>query len=130
LITAGIYNADPDHKKNIWKHCLGLLLGDLWGFIGCSAIAKLAASMNADAAVYLVLFVLGIIAVLVATAAQAYVFLPGWLGGWAIGMTILNLTPDPNQWVSIAIQIAISMIVGVLYVGAFLNWVLQKLTKK
>jgi hypothetical protein len=123
LITAGIYNADPNHKKNIWKHCLGLLFGDLWSLLSCLLIGKL--PFSPDVSVYLTLFIFGIVAIFLATALEAYVFLPCWLSGWAIGMTILNLN-DASQMFSLTIQIAISMLVGVWYVGALLNWILQK----
>jgi len=47
---------------------------------------------------------------------RKYVFLPAWLCGWAIGLTIL--TPiGLEKMGSIPVQIGISMIVGVWYVG-------------
>ncbi|MBP2658067.1 MAG: rane protein [Firmicutes bacterium] len=44
------------------------------------------------------------------------VYLPSWLGGWAIALGILGQTPT-NNWLHMGVAVAVSMIVGVVYVG-------------
>ena len=46
--------------------------------------------------------------------------MPAWLAGWAIGMLTMNLdTTTPV--LSLTVQIAVAMLVGVYYVGALLD---------
>ena len=54
--------------------------------------------------------------------------MPSWLTGWAIGMLTMNLdTATPVM--SLTVQIAVAMLVGVYYVGALLDRVHRILNK-
>ena len=125
LITAGIYNADINQKEDKLSISLGLLMGDIWGFLGCSLTQIL--SFNIDISLFLVLFVLGIVAVVLTACFKKYLFLPAYLGGWAISMTVLTLNITYSM-ISMTIQIGIAMLVGVWYVGVFLNFIASKLS--
>lgn len=46
--------------------------------------------------------------------------MPSWLAGWAIGMLTMNLDKT-TPVMSLTVQIAVAMLVGVYYVGALLD---------
>ena len=77
---------------------------------------------------FLTLCVFGGLAVLLSSVAPKWIFCPAWLCGWAIGLTIMA----PLGWQGIGtlpFQIGGAMLVGVWYVGVFLNIVQKKLMK-
>lgn len=77
-------------------------------------------SWNQDLELFCILFVMGGVAVLIASAFPKIFYLPAWLSGWAIGLTIMS----PLGFDSIGtypLQIGGAMLVGVWYVGVFLD---------
>ena len=56
------------------------------------------------------------------------IHMPSWLTGWAIGMLTMNLDKT-TPVMSLTVQIAVAMLVGVYYVGALLDLVHRSLNK-
>jgi len=58
------------------------------------------------------------------------VYLPAWLCGWALTLGMLSGIPK-EQWITMEIQIAISMVTGVIYIGVgvlkFQQFIIKKL---
>ncbi len=114
LICAGVYTAANGDRKRAVPISLGFLAGDIW------AIFTKTLSWNPDLELFCTLFVMGGVAVLIASAFPRVFYLPAWLSGWAIGLTIMS----PLGFDSIGtypVQIGVSMLVGVWYVGVFLD---------
>jgi hypothetical protein len=126
LICAGLYVTNGNRLSDAVKISVGFLLGDLWAWLAVRVMAWL--SWNPDVELFCVLFVLGGAAVLCSAALPKYIFCPAWLCGWAIGLTILSPL-DAEAVGSYVWQIAVAMLVGVWYVGAFLNAVQQAMIK-
>ena len=66
------------------------------------------------------LFVLGFLVVLISQWLPKVFFMPSWLAGWAIAMLTFNLDTSTSLW-SLGLQVGISMLVGVYYVGALMD---------
>jgi len=114
LICAGIYVANGNKLEDAMKITIGFLCGDIWSVLALKIMKILEWNQNLE--LFFTLFILGGMAVLIAKPMRKYVFLPAWLCGWAIGLTIL--TPiGLEKMGSMPIQVGISMIVGVWYVG-------------
>ena len=104
--------------KDALKISIGYLLGDLWALVASMAMSVNFLNMNIR--LFLVLFVLGFIVVVVSNAVPKFIYMPSWLAGWAIGMLTMNLdTTTPR--LSLTVQIAAAMLVGVYYVGALMD---------
>ena len=114
LICAGLFVANGNQYKNALKIFLGFLCGDIWAVSALRCMGRL--PLSADLALFATLFLFGALAVILGTAFAKFIFLPSWLCGWAIGMTVLGPLGSGN-FGSIPIQIAVSMFVGVFYVG-------------
>jgi hypothetical protein len=127
LICAGLYVANGDRVADAPRISIGFLLGDLWAWLAVHILAVLPG--NPDLALFATLFVLGGLAVLISAALPLFIFCPSWLCGWAIGLVILNTQPLADS-TGYALQIAVAMLVGVWYVGAFVHAVQQALCKK
>lgn len=118
LISAGIYGANNNQFRDALKISIGYLLGDLWALVASMAMSVNFLNMNIR--LFLVLFVLGFIVVVVSNAVPKFIYMPSWLAGWAIGMLTMNLdTTTPR--LSLTVQIAAAMLVGVYYVGALMD---------
>lgn len=114
LICAGVYVANGNRVKDGVRISVGFLLGDLW------AVAVLALTewlrFNESAELFAVLFVLGAVAVLASSFVPKAVYLPSWLCGWAVGLTVMGAGGFSGMG-TLPLQIAVSMLVGVWYVG-------------
>lgn len=127
LICAGLYVANGNVFADSHRMAIGFILGDFWSLITNSIMRSV--SGNTDIYLFLVLFILGFAAVLIAHRLNRYIYLPSWLSGWAIGMLAMSLdTITPLT--SLAVQIAIAMLVGVYYVGALLDKIHRTINKK
>lgn len=115
LICAGVYVANGNKVKDGIAISIGFLLGDLWAVIALFLMEYM--NLNPDVELFFTLFFLGGFAVILASIAPKYIFLPAWLCGWAIGLTIMAPIGIKNIG-SLPFQIAAAMIVGVWYVGA------------
>lgn len=114
LICAGLFVANGNRYGDAPKICIGFLCGDLWAVAALFIMDRL--PFNPDLALYLTLFILGGLAVILASLLERWIFLPAWLCGWAIGLTIM--APVGIFAVgSLPIQIGAAMIAGVIYVG-------------
>lgn len=118
LICAGVYTAANGNVRTAVPISLGFLAGDIWAIFPLWIMKTL--SWNEDLELFCTLFVMGGAAVLIASAFPRIFYLPAWLSGWAIGLTIMS----PLGFDSIGtypVQIGVAMLVGVWYVGVFLD---------
>lgn len=126
LICAGIYAANGNKFKDAHKIALGYLAGDIWALIAFEIMAH--TLINPDLTLFLTLAVFGFILVIISSRFSNIIHMPSWLTGWAIGMLAMNLdTSTPVM--SLTVQIAVAMLVGVYYVGALLDKVHRILNK-
>jgi len=126
LICAGIYATNGNKFKDAHKIALGYLAGDIWALIAFEIMAH--TPINPDLTLFLTLAVFGFILVVISSRFSNIIHMPSWLTGWAIGMLTMNLdTSTPVM--SLTVQIAVAMLVGVYYVGALLDKVHRILNK-
>lgn len=124
LICAGVYVAAGNDRKKALPMSLGFLAGDAWAVLALWVMSVLPFGGNGN--LFVTLCLMGALAVLIASAVPRVFFLPAWLCGWAIGLTVLapmglgNLGTTP-------LQIAAAMLVGVWYVGVALDAVHRKI---
>ena len=114
LICAGLFACLGNNIKKAIPVSLGFLLGDAWAVIALTIMAH--GSLNPNLTLYLTLFVMGGLAVILGTIGEKAIFVPAWLAGWAIGLTIMG-TMDVAAVGSMPLQIAAAMLAGVWYVG-------------
>ena len=114
LICAGLYVANGNKIKDALKISLGFLCGDIWAVTALKLMDIM--QFNEDAKLYITLFVLGGLAVIIGSVLEKWIFVPSWLCGWAIGLTIM--APVGIDAIgSLPIQIGVAMLAGVWYVG-------------
>ena len=126
LICAGMYVASGNRRQNAIPLSIGFLLGDAWACIALAFMKRM--SWNEDLELFVTLFALGGLAVLLSALAPQWISCPSWLCGWAIGLTVMS----PVGWENVGtlpIEIGVSMLAGIWYVGAFLALVQQKMLK-
>lgn len=118
LATAALFVADGNHLGNALKIALGYLLGLLWGCLTLLITGmKIFKTANSGIVLYFTLFALGALAVLIThIGIKQLSYLPAWLCGWAISLGVLGGVGVGN-WGMLPLEIAVSMIVGVYYVG-------------
>lgn len=131
LICAGVFAANGNRYGDAPKISIGFLCGDFWAVAALFIMEKL--NWNPDVELYLTLFVLGGLTVLISTALEKYIFLPAWLCGWAVGLTVMAPV-GIGALGSLPIQIGAAMVVGVVYVGIgvdlFQRVLIRKLLRK
>ena len=126
LICAGLYVANGNQSSDAGKISIGFLLGDFWAVVALKIMNEM--KLNPNVELFLTLFILGGLAVLISACVPRWISTPAWLCGWAIGLTILT----PMGWDhlgSTPIQIAAAMLVGIWYVGVFVDIVQKKMVK-
>ena len=126
LICAGLYVANGNKRSDALKISIGFLLGDLWAFIAVNVMAAM--NFNPNVELYCTLFVLGGLAVIIGESFHKFIYLPSWLCGWAVGLTIMG-PMKAGEIGSLPIQIGVAMIAGVVYVGLGVD-ALQKILLK
>lgn len=114
LICAGVFVANGNRYADAPKISIGFLCGDFWAVAALAIMERL--SLNPDVELYLTLFVMGGLAVIISSLLETYIFLPAWLCGWAIGLTVMGPVGITNAG-SLPLQIGAAMVVGVVYVG-------------
>ncbi len=114
LICAGLFACLGNDIKKAIPVSVGFVLGDVWAVVALQIMAH--SSLNPNLTLYLTLFVLGGLAVILGSIGEKVVFVPAWLAGWAIGLTIMG-PMDINLIGSMVPQIAVAMLAGVWYVG-------------
>lgn len=124
LICAGVYVTNGNKTGDALKISAGFLLGDVWACLAMWIMDRMALNPNAE--LYVTLFVLGGLAVLTASAVPGWIHLPSWLCGWAIALLTLGMA-EGGYRSSYPLQIAVSMLAGVWYVGVFMGCVQKKL---
>lgn len=124
LICAGVYVSAGNKIQNALKISIGFLLGDFWAWLVIKIINAI--DLNPDFELYMALFVLGGLAVFISALLERWIFCPAWLCGWAIGLTIMA-PMGADKIGNYPIQIAVAMIVGVWYIGIFLDIVQRKI---
>ncbi|MFA9463050.1 MAG: DUF1097 domain-containing protein [Velocimicrobium sp.] len=115
LICAGLYVANGNKITDGVSISIGFLCGDLWAVAALLVMDLMC--LQADLELFITLFLFGGVAVIVANLIPRFIYLPAWLCGWAIGLTIMAPIGIENIG-SIPIQIGVAMLVGVWYVGA------------
>jgi hypothetical protein len=126
LICAGIYGTNGNKFEDAHKIALGYLAGDIWALIAFEIMSH--TPINPDLTLFLTLAVFGFILVIISARFSNIIHMPSWLTGWAIGMLAMNLdTATPVM--SLTVQIAVAMLVGVYYVGALLDKIHRILNK-
>lgn len=126
LICAGLYVTNGNKREDAVKISVGFLLGDFWAVVALKMMDLL--KLNENLELFGTLFVLGGLAVIISALIPKYIFCPAWLCGWAIGLTILT----PGGWQNIGtvpVQIGAAMLVGIWYVGVFVDLVQKKMLK-
>ena len=126
LICAGLYVANGNKRSDALKIAIGFLLGDLWAFLAVSIMEAL--QFNPNVELYCTLFVLGGLAVIIGETVNKYIFVPSWLCGWAIGLTIMG-PMKVAEIGTLPIQIGVAMIAGVVYVGIGVDMLQRFLVK-
>ena len=126
LICAGIYATNGNKFKDAHKIALVYLAGDIWALIAFEIMAH--TPINPDLTLFLTLAVFGFILVVISNKFSNIIHMPSWLTGWAIGMLTMNLDKT-TPIMSLTVQIAVAMLVGVYYVGALLDKVHRILNK-
>ena len=126
LICAGIYATNGNKFRDAHKIALGYLAGDIWALIAFEIMAH--TPLNPDLTLFLTLAVFGFILVVISNKFSNIIHMPSWLTGWAIGMLTMNLDKT-TPIMSLTVQIAVAMLVGVYYVGALLDKVHRILNK-
>jgi len=114
LICAGLFACLGNDIKKAIPVTTGFLLGDAWAVIALTIMAH--STLNPNLTLYLTLFVMGGLAVIFGTIGEKVIFVPAWLAGWAIGLTIMG----PMEIATVGfmpLQIAAAMVAGVWYVG-------------
>lgn len=114
LICAGVFAANGNKYAAAPKISIGFLCGDFWAVTALAAMEWM--NLNPDVELYLTLFVMGGLAVIISSLLEAYIFLPAWLCGWAIGLTVMGPVGITDVG-TLPLQIGAAMIVGVVYVG-------------
>lgn len=128
LICAGLYVANGNKRKDAFKIAVGFLCGDVWAVLAVWIMEKL--PFHPDAELYCTLFVLGGLAVIIGETFSKIIYVPSWLCGWAIGLTILG-PMKVGEMGSLPVQIGVAMLAGVFYVGigvdAFQKMLIRKM---
>ena len=112
--------------KDGLKTMIGFWCGDFWAVLALRVMSTL--SWNENVELYMTLAVFGFLAVIIASLLDQYIYLPAWLSGWAIGLSLMSpelLRADKT----LPLQIAAAMAVGVWYVGVGVNLFVKVLTK-
>lgn len=126
LICAGLYVANGNKREDAVKISIGFLLGDFWAVTALKIMDVL--KLNENLELFGTLFVLGGLAVVISALVPKYIFCPAWLCGWAIGLTILASAGWQNIG-TVPIQIGAAMLVGVWYVGVFVDLAQKKVLR-
>lgn len=114
LICAGLYTSSGQGKEGAFRIMMGFLCGDVWAVLALKTMGIL--PFHANVALFITLAFFGAAAVMISFPFEKWIFLPAWLCGWAIGLTIMDqelLYTKPT----LPVQIAAAMIAGVWYVG-------------
>ena len=114
LICAGLFACLGNDIKKAIPVSMGFVLGDVWAVVALQIMAH--SPLNPNLTLYLTLFVLGGLAVIIGSIGEKVIFVPAWLAGWAIGLTIMG-PMDITAIGAMVPQIAGAMLAGVWYVG-------------
>ena len=126
LICAGVYVAAGNDRKKALPMSLGFLAGDAWA-VGALWVMELL-PFGGNGNLFVTLCLMGALAVLIASALPQVFFLPAWLCGWAIGLTVMG-PMELKLLGTTPLQIAAAMLVGVWYVGVALDAVHRKIRR-
>lgn len=127
LICAGVYAANGNKRADAPKITAGFWCGDLWACLALFIMGNI--NLGKNLGLFLTLAGLGFAAVLIASALEKFIFLPSWLCGWAIGLSLM--TPESLSLdKTIPFQTGAAMAVGVWYVGAGVDFFCKLIEKK
>ena len=127
LICAGVYAAAGNDEKLAVPMSLAFLAGDVWAVLALHLMALL--PFGQSVSLFVTLFVMGGLAVLIASGLPKIFYCPAWLCGWAIGLTVMG-TMDLTALGNMPLQIGAAMLAGVWYVGVLVERIHQKMCRK
>ena len=125
LICAGLYAAGGDDIKKAIPMSLGFLAGDIWAVLAITLTEVI--PLPASVTLYIVLIVMGGLAVLISARLPRLFFTPAWLAGWAIGLTVMASGGTAGMG-TLPLQIRAAAIAGIWYVGVAVGMIQRKLT--
>lgn len=114
LACAAVYVANGNRAQDGIKISMGFLCGDIWAYFALKVMNIMPLNQNVE--LFITLFILGALAVVLGNICRKVIYLPSWLGGWAIGLIIMGPVGIASLE-SLPFQIGISMIIGVWYIG-------------
>lgn len=126
LICAGLYATNGNKRSDAVKISVGFLLGDLWAVLALKIMDMLPFSESLE--LFVTLFLFGGLAVLISGLIPKFIFCPAWLCGWAIGLTVLSPVGIRESG-TLPLQIGAAMLVGIWYVGAFVDLFQKKMAR-
>jgi len=126
LICAGVYAAAGNRTELAVPMSLGFLAGDIWAVLALHLMALL--PFGGSGNVFVTLFLMGGLAVLIGSLLPKVFYVPSWLCGWAIGLTVLG-PMELGSFGNMPVQIGAAMLAGVWYVGVLVEWIHQKLCR-
>lgn len=124
LICAGVYAAAGNQSTLAVPMSLAFLAGDIWAVLALWMMELL--PLGQSCSVFFTLFVMGGLAVLIASLLPKVFYCPAWLCGWAIGLTVMG-PMELGALGSMPIQIGVAMLAGVWYVGVLVEWIHRKM---
>jgi len=130
LVCAAVYSANGNKRKDGLKLSIGFLCGDLWAVLFMFLTDKF--NLHSELKQFVILFIVGSLSVLISGILNKLISLPALLCGWALGMLIMAPL-GIHKLSTLPLQIGISMLVGVWYIGEGVNLfhgLLCKPTKK
>lgn len=114
LISAAFYVVNGNKIQDGIKISLGFICGDIWAY--CSLKLMYILQLNPDIELFIIFFVLGFLAVIISSVYSKWIYLPTWLCGGAIGLALMA-SVGIKRLGNLPIQVGVSMLVGVWYVG-------------
>lgn len=126
LICASIYVASNGTPSVGVRHSLSYIVSIGWTILAMKMMEIL--PFGDDGNLYATLFVMGGIAVLIAGFLPKVFDIPAWLGGWAMGLTVIA-PKGLAEMGTLPLQMLVAMLAGVWYVGYGVS-VFQRLVSK
>ena len=114
LICASIYVASKGTPEIGLRQSASYIVSIGWTLLAMKLLEAL--PLGEDLKLYVVLFVMGGAAVLIACSLPKVFELQAWLGGWAIGLTVIAPKGFSGMG-TLPLQVLAAMLVGVWYVG-------------
>lgn len=123
LICAGLVQIPEERPPHL---IVGLLMGVLWGNLVLLFLTTIPTAYQLIGQ-FSILFCLGFLVVIGHHLWYGFSIV-GWLTGWAITLQILSGSPR-TSWLLTSVEIALAMLVGIIYIGLGVPYLTKRLTK-